>query len=224
MCYTFGAMDYASKKIRQFFEQKGRQISYKKRDTFLYAGDIPQGAHYVVKGYARLYTVSTDGKELTLVIYGPGEVFPVVWTVKGAPSIYYFESLTNLDLLRVPREDIVAFLHKNIDVFHEFTRGITSRFQITLKRMEYLAFGNSHAKIASILMIFAEQYGIREKGYVIIRIPLTHRDIAALVGLTRETVSLEIKKLEKKGYIGKHKTMYVVKDYAGLREESLLED
>ncbi|OGK19446.1 hypothetical protein A3G67_00600 [Candidatus Roizmanbacteria bacterium RIFCSPLOWO2_12_FULL_40_12] len=217
-------MNSAEEKIRLFFEESGQRVRFKKRDTFLYAGDTPQGVNYVFKGYARLYTVASDGKELTLVIYQPGEVFPVVWAVKGVPSIYYFESITDLEIFRVPREEFVTFINEDVDVFHEFTRGITSRFQITLKRMEYLTFGNSHAKIASVLMIFAEQYGVREKGTMVIRIPLTHRDIAALVGLTRETVSLEVKKLEKKGYVVKQKGLYVVKDYAGLREESLLEN
>lgn len=213
-----------AKKLDLFFQKKGSPVRYKKHDTFLYAGDLPQGVNYIVKGYARLYTISADGKELTLVIYEPGEVFPVVWAVKGLPSIYYFESITALEMLRVRREDFVNFVYENTDVFHEFTKGITSRFQIALKHMEYLTFGNSHAKTASILMLFAEQYGIRERGYVVIRIPLIHREIAALVGLTRETVSVEVKKLEKKGYIVKRKGLYVIKDYAGLREESLLEE
>ncbi|MBI2051897.1 Crp/Fnr family transcriptional regulator [Candidatus Roizmanbacteria bacterium] len=213
----------AKKKLSVFFS-KYQTVRYKKRETLFRPGDIPQGVNYIKKGHARLYTVSAEGKELSLVIYEPGNVFPVVWTVKGVPSIYYFESLTDLQTQRAPREDFVTFINKNTDVFYEFTRGITSRFQIALRRMEWLAFGNAKERVSSILMILAEMYGVRERRDVAIQIPLTHRDIAALVGMTRETVSVEVKKLEKKGYVEKQKGVYIVKDYAGLREESLLED
>jgi len=57
--------------------------------------------------------------------------------------------------------------------------------------------------------------------FILIHIPLTHRDIAMLVGMTRETVSIEIKKLERKGIIEYKGRSIFVKDLRKLKEGSL---
>ncbi len=209
------------KQIHDFFK-KGRLFRYKKHTTFLHAGDVPQGVHYVNSGYVRLYSVSPEGKELTLVIYEPGDFFPVVWGIKEQPSIYYFEAITDVELLRVNRQEFVGFITNNVEVFMEFVDHILIRFQTALKRMEYLTFGNSHAKVASIFMILAGRFGKKkEDGTIKIRVPLAHKEMAALTGVTRETATIEINKLKQKNLIAVKKGHFYITDLAGLKKESL---
>ncbi|MEK7502119.1 MAG: Crp/Fnr family transcriptional regulator, partial [Patescibacteria group bacterium] len=181
-------------KLDQFFSQYKLRY-YKKGETFLRAGDIPQGIFFLKKGYARLYSLSSAGKELTLVIYKPGEFFPVVFTFTAKPSIYYFETLSEVEMIRAPRENFASFIRENPDVFDEVNLHIIERFQIALRRMEYLTFGNANSRLASILLICARYFGVRSDHKEIkIPIPFTHKDIANLVGVARETVSIELKK------------------------------
>jgi len=181
-------------KLDQFFSQY-KLLHYKKGETFLRAGDIPQGIFFLKKGYARLYSLSSAGKELTLVIYKPGEFFPVVFTFTAKPSIYYFETLSEVEMIRAPRENFASFIRENPDVFDEVNLHIIERFQIALRRMEYLTFGNANSRLASILLICARYFGVRSDHKEIkIPIPFTHKDIANLVGVARETVSIELKK------------------------------
>lgn len=187
------------------------------------AGDFPQGVLFLKKGYVRLFSVSQEGKELTLVIYKPGEFFPVVWTFSGEkPSIYYFEALTACELVKVQREKFMSFITHDTDVFIYVVSHIISRFQIALRRMEYLAFGNSGSKLASILLICAREYARHRNGEPEIDIPLTHKDIANLVGVTRETISIELKKFERKGLVGRHGRHIVIKNKRQLAKEAIL--
>ena len=196
---------------------------YKKGETILRAGDFPQGVLFLKKGYVRLFSVSEDGKELTLVIYKPGEFFPVVWTFFGGkPSVYYFEALTACELIKVQREKFLGFITRDVDVFTYVAKHIITRFQIALQRMEYLAFGNSSSKLASILLICAKEYGKEGSLEPEIDIPLTHKDIANLVGVTRETISIELKKFERKGLVGRHGRHIVIKNKRQLAREAIL--
>ena len=210
------------KEIQKFFD-KGRLFRYKRRTTFLQAGDVPQGVHYLKKGYVRLYSISPEGKELTLVIYEPGDFFPVVWGLKEKPSAYYFEALTNIELVRMNRTDFVNFITGSVDIYRELVDHIIIRFQTALKRMEYLTFGNSHAKVASIFMILAERFGEKKDGTIMIRVPLAHKEMAALTGVTRETTTIEINKLKQKKLVSNKKGYFYITDLQGLKKESLLE-
>lgn len=211
----------SDKKLEAFFK-KYQPLRFKKRETILRAGDMPGGVYFLQKGYVRLYSISADGKELTLIIYKPGEYFPVVWAYTETPSIYYFETYADAVLRKAPRGDFLTFIGGGSDLLFEIIYPIIFRFQAALRRMEYLTFGNAHAKVASIFRLLGQNHGRVRAGETVIQIPLTHRDIAALVGITREATSIEVEKLEKKGIIGKSDHHFVVRDMEALAKESLV--
>lgn len=210
-------------KLDDFFS-KHKLIKYKKGEIILRPADIPQGIIFLKKGYVRLYSISESGEELTLIIFKPNNLFPLMWVFNDIPNDYYLETMTGVEVYRAPKEEFLHFLSFNHDVFRFVTGRILSRLCRILKRMEYLVFGNSYQKVASILMICAEHFGEKKNNKIVVQVALTHKDIGTLVGVTRETASLEMKKLEKKGIIGYHNRRIVIKNVKKLKEESLLDN
>ena len=208
-------------KLQKFFS-KGKLLRYKRRETILRSGDSPQGVYFVNKGYIRLYSISESGEELTLIIFKPYDFFPMMWAINDTANENYLEAITDTQLYRSPRADFLHFLAFNSDVLLELTSHILIRMGGILKRMEHLAFGSASQKVASILMICAERFGEKKNNGAIINIPLTHKDVAMLVGMTRETVSIEIKKLERRGIIEYAGHSIFIKDIGKLQKESLL--
>lgn len=213
----------AALRLESFFRQY-RHLRYKKGETVLYAGDDAPGAFMLVHGYVRLYSISKEGEELTLIVYKPGDIFPMLLAVSNVPNPYYIETVTPCELYRAPKDEFLSFIKSNGDVLFELTKRVLIRLGGLLSRMEYLAFGNAYQKIASILHICAERFGEESGTNIIVQVPLTHKDVANFVGVTRETASIEIKKLERKGIITFRGRHVVVKNLSNLRRESLLEE
>lgn len=209
--------------LEKFFTGHAR-VEYKKGETILHAGDFPQGVYFLKKGYVRLFSISEDGKELTLVIYKPGGLFPVVWAFFGRnPSIYHFETLGPAILYRAPRDEFVQFLAENPRALLEVTKGVIRRFSLSLRRMEYLTFGTVSARLASVLLIYAKELGVEKgKGQIEIQLPVTHEDLSNLVGVARETVSIELKKLERQRLIRRKNRLIIVKNKKGLEDIAIL--
>lgn len=211
----------AIEKLNKFFA-KFKKYYYKKGEVILRAGDSAQGVYFIDKGYVKDYSISKEGEELILIIFKPEDFFPMQWVFNNKPNVHYFEAMTAVELWRCPKEDFIAFLEANPKIFFELTSHILIRMGGIMQRMEYLAFGNAYQKVASIIAICAERFGEKEGEEVVIQVSLTHQDVANLLGLTRETTSIEIKKLERENlitYKGRH---LVVKDVSGLKKESLL--
>src|SRR3989344_2140677 len=183
-----------------FFEQFTSK-TFKKRSVIINAGLIPKDVYYIKKGYARAYAVSSDGEELTMVIFQPGDFFPLISTISATRIVYYIESLTELELIAVPRNKFIDFLRSRQDLVVDFTMRLTARFEGVLTRMEYLVFGTASQKLASIILILAERFGERRNGSIYVKAPLTHKDLASLVGITRETTTLILSEFVKKDYI-----------------------
>ena len=213
----------ATQKLNNFFS-KFKKYYYKKSEVILHGGDAPQGVYFISKGYVRDYSISTKGEELTLIVFKPEDFFPMSWVFNDKPNFHYFEAIVAVELWRCSKEDFITFLKANPEVFLELTSHIVLRLGGIMQRMEYLAFGNAHEKVASLLLILAERFGKKEGRNVVIRVPFTHRDIAMFLGLARETASIELKKLERKRLIAYHKKLLVVKNMGKLRAESLSDD
>ncbi len=206
-------------KLEQFFSQF-RQIHYKKHALLMRADDIPSGVYYLYKGYARYYSLSEAGQELSYIIVKPQDIFPVIWAITDSSNTQYCEAMTDIEVSRAPKDEFVEFLRKNPDLLYEVFRKMLVRFEGVLDRMAYMVFGNAYQKVASILVICAERFGIKKGDKIIIRVPLTHQDIANLIGLTRETTSVEIKKLEKLKIYSKKGSFISVRNLEKLKKEA----
>lgn len=204
------------------FFKKFRLLTYKKGETILHAQDSPQGVFYLEEGFIRQFATAEAGDELTLIIFKPGDFFPLRWALGGVEGTYSIEAMTNVVVWRAPRQEFQEFVKSNPDILFHLTQRVLVRLGGLLSRMEYLTFGNAYEKVASIVAICAERFGKKEGRHIVVQVPLTHQDIAFLVGIARETTSVELKKLEKKGLIAFRNRLLVVHNLNRLHKESLL--
>ena len=210
-----------SEKLYNFFSQF-RLLHYKKKETLLRLYDTPSGVLYLQSGYVRAYSTSQEGRELTIIIFKPEDIFPYSWAISDIENRYYYEAMTSVEIRRAPKDELLSFINDNPDILFTLSNRIVIRMMGFAQRMEYLVYGNAYSKVASIILICAERFGEKKGGETVIKVPLAHRDIANLLGLARETASIEIKKLERENliiYRGRH---LVVKDISGLKKESIL--
>lgn len=209
-------------KLENFFS-KYKKVSFKKGETILRAQDEPRGVLYLKKGYTRLYSLSKNAQELTLIIFKPEDFFPLMWAINGTPHTYYMDAMTAVEVYQTPREEFLKFIKQDSELLFEINSRILTRFGGLLTRMEHAMFGNAYSKVASIIVIVAERHGIQEKRGILIQLPFTHQDFAKLLGIARETVSIEMKKMQKKGLIEYRGRNLVVKDIRKLTEESSID-
>ncbi len=188
------------KELETFYKQFTIR-NYKKGEMLIRADDDPQGIFCLTKGYVRQYTISKTGFELTLHILKPISYFPMVWAVNGTPNVYYFEALTQVEVGRAPRDQVVNFIKDKPIIIFELLSELIEDYAESLTRIEHLVFSDAYRRVISVLLYIAKHFGEKQSKGVIIHQRFTQQDIATLVGVARETASNEMVKLEKKGLI-----------------------
>ncbi len=207
-----------AKKLEVFFTQFSIQ-DYKKGEILIRADDEPAGIFYLKNGTVRQYSISKDGEEQTLTLYKPISYFPMMWAINSIPNTYYFEATTPAQVIRAPKDAVLEFIKKEPDVLYDLVTRVYSGMHGLLSRMEYLLFNSAYNKILFTLINNAIRFG--EKVNNEIYLHMTHKDIAAFSGLTPETISREIKKLEEKGLIKNQNQLLIIKDIKILEDELL---
>jgi CRP-like cAMP-binding protein len=85
-----------------------------------------------------------------------------------------------------------------------------------------IASGSAYQRTASALVYLAQNLGkpVEGNGSVIINYDLTHKEIAAWVGTARETTSIQMKLLEKKGLVTYNRRKIIINDLTSLITEA----
>ncbi len=211
-------------KVAAFFSQKPVR-TYKKGEMIFMPGDPISDVYYVQTGFIRLYCLLADGKELTLNIFKPGTYFPIFLILNAISNPHYFEAMTPTKLSIIPKSDIVRFMKTEPDVLFDFTTRLSRGLHGLITNIQYSLFGSVHTKLISTLLLLSKRFGVTQPdGSVSIPIKLTHQDIANIIGVARETTSLEMKKLAKKNLIMDKQRSITIRNVRLLEKEALMDD
>jgi CRP-like cAMP-binding protein len=210
-------MDEAvAKKIEYFFTRYKEQV-YKKGELLIRADDAPAGIYYLTEGRVKKYAISQKGEEVILNIFKPIAFFPMNWAVNGNDNHYYFEALSDVSVWRAPREDVVAFIKREPDVLFDLMQRVYRGTDGMEMRMAYLMAGSAYTRLVTELIISTKRFGKKDGKHITLE--MTEPDLAAQTGMTRETISREIRKLKEKGIIQILKNKLVITDLSALEAD-----
>ena len=174
-----------------------QNIPLKAGEIIVRPGDPVDYLYFVESGVMRQYSVSEAGEELTGYLYSPGSIFFMPWVYGLKENVYYFESLVESVVWRGPRRELGAKIMRDLALLNYMCGGAYVGLQVLMMHMESQVYGNAKRKIASVLCILEKFYGRRQNGKVEINIPLTHQLLSTIVGVTRETISLNLAKMRR---------------------------
>lgn len=186
---------------------------FNKGDSVLEQGDVPAYAYVVKEGYLKTFDISPAGESLPLSFDHECEVIPLAWVFGHTTTApYFYEAFTDCELWCVPREDFIAFLKQNANSQFVIFDFFVKRYLLTMQ-MKMLSLEQAKAadKILYLLKFLTMRFGgDATNGLIEIELPLTQQDIASSAGLTRETASIELKRLEKLGIVSYERQEYTV--------------
>lgn len=204
-------------KLDDFFSNFKHQI-YKKGEILIRADDDPQGIFYLKKGIVRQYSISKDGEEQTLNLYKPLAFFPLMWAINNTSNTYYFEAVTDIEIHKAPKDSVIEFLKKEPDIMYDLISRLYRGMGGLLSRIEYLQSGDAYTKVIFAILNASYRFGEKKENSRV-ELSITHREISSLTGLTKETISRESAKLEKKDLIINTNHLVIIKDAHKLENE-----
>jgi CRP/FNR family transcriptional regulator len=175
----------------------------KKRTILIYQGEAPRAAHIIKSGVIKMYSVNNAGEEQIVSFQTEGDMFPSPWIFsKVNASLYYYEAVSDCEVLTLPRQDLIDILNKDDEVMRQTFDYFVNTYAGLLMRVTALEQARAIEKILFTLYYLVSRYGKQTKpGVYTVRLNLTHSIIASLVGLTRETTATELNKLRRRGIL-----------------------
>jgi CRP-like cAMP-binding protein len=205
-----------SEKVREYFSQFPKR-TYQKGQILLFADENPEHVFYLTKGRVRKYDHSYRGDEVIVNIFKPGAFFPMSWVINRTPNMYFYKTEEETELHVVPADKALEFVKSNPDVMFDLLSRIYSGMNGLLGRVVHLMSGTAKSRLIYEIIIECRRFGKKQPdgSYVI---DASEIDIASRSGLSRETVSREMKKLKEKRLVQVEHNSMTISDLAKLEE------
>ncbi|MCA1630903.1 MAG: Crp/Fnr family transcriptional regulator [Acidobacteria bacterium] len=175
-----------------------------RRRRFVYrAGDAADALYVVARGRVKLCRVEpgTD-REAVIDILPTGALFGefALYTTTGAHQMSA-AAFENTRVLRIPVGEFKLAMGESRELNHHTLRLLGQRLSRSERRVADFALDAIPARLEKLLAELSERYGREEPGGVLIDIALPHREIASIVGSTRESVTVRLNDLRRAGVI-----------------------
>jgi len=155
----------------------------------------------VLRGRVRISSVSGDGKEVTLNVINPGEIFGEIALLDGESRSADATAIEDTTLLVVERRLFLPFLRRNEDLPLRLLAVLCSRMRRTSTALEEIALFDLPVRLARVLLKLADDYGRPSATGTRIDLKLSQRDLSNLVASSRESVNKQLRTWRESGTV-----------------------
>ena len=201
--------------IKKIFKN-ARSRKYPKNQIIFYAGDPLTNVNFINKGYIKAYTILDSGDTRTILILGPGDIFPIAFSTsldwEGYELHYFYQTLTDVELSAVDNNEFRRMITHEPEILKAYMNYTMATNGAILNQLEVMKSNNAIQRIVMLLPYLVGKMGKRLKPNTYqLRVRLSHQEMADLSGVTRETTTALVKKLEKEGTIKQQKSGWIIK-------------
>jgi CRP-like cAMP-binding protein len=161
----------------------------------------PEYVFLLESGLVRIYRESEQAEQVTFGYVQPGEVFGECAVFQDRPRESFAAAHEPSDVLRLSRQRFKDAIQSRPSIMFAVAKQIEGRFKNVESRVEDLVFRDARSRLAHVILNLSEEFGHDEGERTILRIQLTHAELATLIGTSRPTVSIALGELEDEGVL-----------------------
>ncbi len=193
--------------FRTLFEER----TFRKKEH-LFASDQALDSIYFVKhGRVKISYFSEDGKEFTVTILKPGEVY-------SQHSEAVAAALEETSVLVIRMEGFKKILHARPQIAARLINVLGRILRMQNDVIQNLAFREVSSRLAHFLIDQCLATGVLLHDGCSFKLGLTHEELATMLGSSRQTITSTLNRFEKNNFIAIHKKQITILNFERLQE------
>ena len=167
-------------------------------------GDEGGSLHIIERGRVKVTIPSYSGEELILAILGAGEILGELSLFDGKPRSATVQALENTETLCLHRKDVLELMRNRFDLVERILEVLSRRIRDTDLLLADRHFLGINTRLARKILDLGDAFGMQDGKQIRIDMKITQKDLAAMIGATRESINKELKVLRNQGVVRTH--------------------
>jgi CRP-like cAMP-binding protein len=187
---------------------------YPKRSFVFHDGEPATTVLIIESGMIKVSKTAVSGRSVVLAVHGAGALVGELATIDDQSRAATVETLEETTVLAIPAADFARLVADNIDLATALNKLLALRIRELTDQVLRLGTSDGRARLASKLV---ELLPPDSPAPVQIRLPLSQKELAEWVGLSREAVVRALAELRKLDLVRTARMSVEILDIDGLR-------
>ncbi|MBP6827492.1 MAG: Crp/Fnr family transcriptional regulator [Saprospiraceae bacterium] len=193
--------------------------TFKKGESVYVPQDQSDRIFFINEGRIKISVMNEEGKEITKVILGRGEVFGELALLGEERRHDFATALEDTTTCVVTLEELRSLMRERSELNLFFMKMFGARQLEMERRLESLVFRDSRSRIVEYLLHLAQTKGQRIGYEWVVRNFITHQEIANLTATSRQTVTTTLNDLRFKKLLTFNRSRLLIRDIEKLAAE-----
>jgi len=173
---------------------------YRPKQAIFSQGERADAVFYIQKGRVQLGVLSTQGKEATIGLLGPGDFVGEGCLASDQPlRLATATAITDCSILKITRKEMLIALHAEHALSDLFVAHMVDRHNRAQADLVDQLFNSSEKRLARALLILS-RFGKDDRSETVIP-KISQQTLAEMIGTTRSRVNFFMNKFRKLGFI-----------------------
>ncbi|MBI4201839.1 MAG: Crp/Fnr family transcriptional regulator [Chloroflexi bacterium] len=164
--------------------------------VIFHQGDTGTSLHIIHTGRVKIVVLAEEGQELLVTLLETGDFFGELALLDGNPRSASAVALTDTETYTLDRSDFHAFLRGSPDAAIALCVAVGERLRTVDHRLAECAFLDLPHRLGRQLLYLAQRYGRETAEGVLLDLPLSQRELAGLIGASRQGVNKALSQWE----------------------------
>lgn len=197
----------------------GSGCRFRKGEGVFFQGDRHSGIWLIERGSVRTFYAGPSGREITLALWTHGHFIGGPEIFGGGTHMWSADVQEDVELLYLTG----ARIRQLVDSMPSFAicliNGLVAKGKCYSALVQMLGTRSVTERLAQLLIILGDTHGRPEGNRLVIEKKITHEHLAAIVGSTRQWVTMTLDKFQKKGLITASRGKLTIENYDLLHAE-----
>jgi CRP-like cAMP-binding protein len=189
----------------------------KKGEILIRRGEEGTALYMILTGNLKVTRYSPDGDEMILAVLGAGDFCGEMALLDGAPRSADVIAVEETLLYSLNRKEFLAYVLNNESAVRAILAALSRRLRKADDLLEDIFFLNVSPRLAKKLIELAEVSGYKEGQTQPVKLVMKQKDLASMVGASRESVNKELRALREKELISISGKTILIHDVEALR-------
>lgn len=165
-----------------------------------------------IRGFIKATSIDDAGVEHLLWIAGSSDILPAEQLLHPhTTASYFYTALTDGTYCAVNKDKLLDYLHSTPEAMAVIADRMSLLADDLLERIDASSQQTVRSKLLTTLYYLARHFSDGDECDLHhIGLPLTHLDLAEMIGATRETTSIELMRLRREGFIVYSRSSFVI--------------
>jgi CRP/FNR family transcriptional regulator len=192
---------------------------YKQKMYVFMQDDHLDRVFFIHSGKIKIYKTDQSGKEQLISVLEPGEMFPHAGFFRTGNYPAHAEVMEDAHLIVIPIDKFEEILISYPELCIKLFKVLGEKIVDLQGRLEAQVLHNTYEQIILLLIRLCKSNGEKLGDLYKLTTQFTNRELANMIGTSRETVSRTINQVKKKNYITQDENGFYLIHREALKQE-----